>query len=187
MIEMSTVLAKSAAQIFAILLASSAAALSDNGWKLEKLDGAAFYSQSDVWHGRFVALNGKAFDASEFYKPTYQGFFLDGILTYGLGGHGVLAVPFLFDAGYRSALFVAEPLLSLGFGYTRSLENFGFYIGSRHALKIGGAIEEKPCIDDFNREFHCGTGMAWVDAVRGGILKKSNIQSSIEFRIAYEF
>ncbi|MDE0306855.1 MAG: hypothetical protein OXI87_18545 [Albidovulum sp.] len=180
-------MAKLAMQILAILLVSAATALSENGWKLEKLDGAAYYSQSEVWHGRFIALNGKAFDVSDLYKPKYQGFYLDGILTYGLRNQGEFVIPFLFDAGYKSALFVATPLLSLGFGYTRTLGNFGFYIGSRHVLKIGGSIKEKPCIDDFSREFHCGTGMAWVDAVRDGIFKKSEIQGSIEFRIAYEF
>lgn len=180
-------MAKLAVKSLAIILALAAPALSENGWKLEKLDGAAYFSQSEVWQGRFVALNGEAFDVSEFYAPKYQGFFLDGILTYRLAEHGEFVIPFLFDAGYRSALFVAEPLLSLGFGYTRSLENFGFYVGSRHALKIGGAIKEKPCVDDFNREFHCGTGMPWVDARQNGILKKSSIQGSIEFRIAYKF
>ncbi len=172
---------------FAILIASSTAAISESSLVLEKLDGSANYVQSEVWHGRFTALNGQAFDVSEFYEPEYPNFHLEGILSYPIANRGDVIIPFLFDAGYKSALFVAGPLLSLGIGYTRNFGNFGFYFGSHHVLKIGGKISEKPCIDKFNREFHCGTGLAWVDAVGGGILKKSEIRDFIEFRIAYRF
>jgi len=73
-------------------------------------------------------------------------------------------LPIAFDAGYEAKLYQAAPLLSIGFGAAITLAPQSMLsLRIDNALRLGGTISEQPCYDGFRRQYHCGTGMAWVD------------------------
>ena len=73
-------------------------------------------------------------------------------------------LPISVDAGYEAKLYQASPFLSVGFGAAMSLDT-GAMVSLRldNALRMGGDIREQPCYDGFRRQYHCGTGLAWLD------------------------
>ena len=64
----------------------------------------------------------------------------------------------------RSNALTAEP--TLGFGYITTFKintNVFLKLELNNFLSIGGRIRERRCIDDFLREYHCGTVIPWTD------------------------
>ena len=75
----------------------------------------------------------------------------------------ILTVPWSFDLGYKSELFKTDPVLQLGLSINFSFQNKSIILGVNNIVSIGGQVDESPCIDRLFREFHCGTGLPWVD------------------------
>jgi hypothetical protein len=80
-----------------------------------------------------------------------------------MDGRLSFTVPWSFDLGYKSALFETDPVLQLGVSVNILSENQSFRFGVVNLFTIGGNISETPCVDRLFRDFHCGTGLPWVD------------------------
>lgn len=114
--------------------------------------------------GLFVAPNNEKYDTSRFYKSS--GVLLHGqfIASRKFNNIGTIRIPVFFDVGYSSILYTANPFISMGVQLDMSLsETTSIIIGVSNLSQIGGEVSERPCVDVFNRDFHCGTGRPWGD------------------------
>jgi hypothetical protein len=137
------------------------------------LSASSTYSRTSVWSGIFTDFAGKAWNVSKFYKNKMIP--LTAELTVGQSIERVDFVskePLLlffvlhklnFDLGYSSDLYTAQPYISWSpqVVYSQN-KSITISIGVQHLLSIGGGVSERPCFDDFDREFHCGTGLPWI-------------------------
>ena len=72
--------------------------------------------------------------------------------------------------------------LPTNFGLSEILnlsENLVFNMSFKYSMD--GGVTELPCYDDFRREYHCGTGLAWVDSQ--GFQKNYETSNSVGFSI----
>lgn len=116
------------------------------------------------YSGRFVAPNNQPYNMSKFYKSS--GFLLHGqfVGSRSFNNVGTIHIPVFFDFGYNSILYTAEPFISLGVLFEiRLSDTITMIMGGSNALQVGGNVSERPCVDGFSRDFHCGTGRPWGD------------------------
>lgn len=127
--------------------------------------GSSDYSQSEVWTGHFVAPNGKLFDVSHLYKSKRQTFNLSGYFLLGKSNARTsFLIPFKYDNGFSAPLYSAKERLDIGLILNRRIDTrLSVNFGVLDLSSLGGEITENPCVDGFNREFHCGSGLPWVD------------------------
>lgn len=138
-------------------------ALADD-WQLLSLTAASEHNGSDVWSGKFTAINGRHYDASAFYAPTNQPFSAKLVLAKKTDRRLTWLLPLAADAGYQARLYQAEPLFALGGGAVLRLAGHSMVsLRIDNILRLGGALSEQPCYDGFRRQYHCGTGLAWRD------------------------
>ncbi|MGB1464048.1 MAG: hypothetical protein ACPG8C_04620 [Parvibaculales bacterium] len=65
--------------------------------------------------------------------------------------------------------------MGLGFGAAISLApQTMLSLRLDNALRMGGDIREQPCYDGFRRQYHCGTGLAWLDYRNIDSLRRDN-------------
>ena len=145
------------------------------------------YSQSKVWSGVFTAPNGKTFDTSNYYRNTRNEFHVNGeLFLINLKTKYTISIPFYYDNGYQSSLFNAQERFDLGLSLSGMLsDNFIYGVSTSSLLSYGGEVREYPCVDSFQREFHCGTGLPWTDAE--SFLIKGNSNGHIHLKIQYLF
>lgn len=147
----------------ALTLTFSSIALSDP-ITLTNLYIEGTHKHTKPYSGLFVAANNQLYDVSQFYK--HSGLLLHGqfVLSKRLNNFGKFYIPVFFDVGYSSTLYSVEPFLSTGVLFEIDWsDNQSIIIGASNVVQIGGNISEHPCIDQFSRDFHCGTGLPWGD------------------------
>ena len=168
--------------IFLILIYSSA--FGNAKFQLIDTYGSNSYSQSQLWSGNFIAPNGQKFLFGNFYKSKNIQLNLKTKLLFEFN-ENFLIIPLSFGNGYKSDLFNTTQMYSIGLIIGKKFNHFNFLLGIDNALVKGGKIKEKPCVDKFNREFHCRTGLPWTD------YKNDNIynfyQDEIFFKVHYKF
>lgn len=168
----------------AMISAVSMSACADK-WDLVGVTGESTYSQSSVWIGRPTGLNGKQYDFSSFYKAENLRFHFQGTATYQISDNFLLTLPFKFDAGYKSQLYDASPQINLGLGAIYGDNNLVVNFGLSNILSFGGKVTERPCYDSFDRAFHCGTALPWIDvAERLGV---NEVPVRLSLRFLYRF
>ena len=136
------------------------------------------------YSGLFVAPNNEQYDMSKFYEPT--GLLLHGrlVASKSFANVGTIYVPIFFDVGYNSILYTAKPFISLGVSFKVSLsDTTSMLMQASNIVQIGGNVSEHPCIDGFNRDFHCGTGRPWGDQPA----LKSSLPSTVSINIRGSF
>ena len=127
------------------------------------ISGSSSHQFSSPYSGKFQAINGEIFDVSRYYASSSTELNLNGFVMWDMDDRLVFTVPWSFDLGYKSDLFEADPVLQLGVSVKVLSENQSFSFGVINLLTIGGNITETPCVDSLFRDFHCGTGLPWVD------------------------
>ena len=127
------------------------------------LSGADSHKFSSPYSGRFQAINGNSFDVSKYYVSSSLELFFSGLVIWEARDNLTLTIPWYFDIGYQSELFHTDPVLQLGLSANFSSQNHSIIFGVNNLLTIGGHIRERACIDRLFREFHCGTGLPWID------------------------
>lgn len=157
------------------------------GWDFQLKNGSAEYSQSNVWRGQFIAPNGLKFDTSKLYQSDRPEFNLSAqLLILNPKQNTNFIVPIRFDNGYKSPLYSAQRRLDIGFWAVHfPNEKLMLAFGFSNILTTGGKINENPCVDSFSREFHCGTGLPWMDYKDYSHTKKS--MKEIAFKLRYSF
>ncbi|MDC1430579.1 hypothetical protein N8140_02885, partial [Octadecabacter sp.] len=125
--------------------------------------GSSSHQFSSPYSGKFQAINGVSFDVSQYYASSRTELYLSGLAMWDMDGRLSFTVPWSFDLGYKSALFETDPVLQLGVSVNILSENQSFRFGVVNLFTIGGNISETPCVDRLFRDFHCGTGLPWVD------------------------
>jgi hypothetical protein len=127
------------------------------------LSGADSHKFSSPYSGRFRAINGNSFDVSKYYVSSSLELFFNGLVMWEARDNLTLTIPWYFDIGYQSELFHTDPVLQLGLSANFSSQNHSIILGVNNLLTIGGHIRGRPCMDRLFRDFHCGTGLPWVD------------------------
>ena len=156
---------KALAVFVPLLVVLKSASASEFEFAARLTSGNSDYTQSVVWTGSFVAPNGKLFDVSHLYKSERQTFNLSGYFLFGKSrSKTIFLIPFKYDNGFSAPLYSAKKRLDIGVILNRRINtrvsmNFGVF----DLYSLGGKITENPCLDMFNREFHCGSGLPWVD------------------------
>jgi len=141
----------------------------ERDWQLLSLKAESRHAASKVWPGKFTSLNGQSYNVQNFYQSNQPNFsaraiFKKTALSNRANPQVTWLLPIAFDAGYEAKLYQAAPLLSIGFGAAITLAPQSMLsLRIDNALRLGGTISEQPCYDGFRRQYHCGTGMAWVD------------------------
>ena len=131
---------------------------------------------SKVWSGKFRGLNGRDYNASEFYQSENPEFSATALLMLQPQQAVSWLLPISVDAGYQSKLYAAAPLASIGFGAAISLNRLSVLtVRADNLLVAGGAVSERPCYDGYRRRYHCGTGLAWTDFQRQDIDRRGNL------------
>ena len=114
-----------------------------------------------VFSGYTQDLTGKYWNNSRFYASSE--FNLTGTVgvSMQLGEHPYELIV-NFDKGYSSQAFDAAPYFGLGFRTVRELSRDSYVILEiQNLLSLSGDIRERPCVDTFGKEFHCGTLVPW--------------------------
>ena len=127
------------------------------------ISGSSSHQFSSPYSGKFQAINGDSFDVSEYYASLSTELHLNGLVMWDINDRVTATVPWNFDAGYKSDLFKTDPVLQLGLSVNVSSPNQSIRFGITNLITIGGSVTEKPCVDILFRDFHCGTGLPWVD------------------------
>lgn len=143
------------------------------------------YDRGSVWDGKFVAPNGNAFDTSDFYEAKRETLTGNLNLNWMPNDHLLITVPTNFDTGYESALFKTEAIIGIGFGISYRTSNRLIQVGGLNLIQIGGDTSERPCVDSFSRQYHCGTGLPWSES--SSIFLKHDYSKEFYLRYAYRF
>ncbi len=155
--------------------------------ELVKVEANENFDRIDVWSGKFIDLSGNLWDTSEYYSQENESFNTSLFLYHEFNKFSFTSKIFL-DNGYNSTLIDVDPLYYLSLSAKYHLgENKKLKVILDPIIKFGGGVTESPCYDDFRRAFHCGTGLAWSDAVSGGFLKKYDQNQSIQFSYIINF
>lgn len=153
---------------FMLILCSSAQAEPSRlGWleRVDYLHAEDRHMTSQVWSGHFRALNGDNHDMAHFYAPQRPQLNIRTAFTISKSSRLRFAVPMHYDHGYRAALYQATPYFGIGFiGQWAVRDNLVLGFHMHDGLQSGGDIIERPCHDDLERAFHCGSGLPWSDA-----------------------
>ena len=155
-----------------MLAAPTAQAGSSSAWQLLTLQAENRHA-GNVWQGYFTGPNGRQYNASSFYRNRRIGFAAEATFAKTANqpwGHKIVTwlVPVSLDGGYQAKLYQVKPLLSLGLGaIVKTSSDSLITVRFNDVFKVGGDIKEQPCYDSFRRQYHCGSGLAWTDYIRG--------------------
>jgi len=127
------------------------------------LSGSSKHLYSSPYHGKFTALNGEYFDVSQYYQSKNVELNISGIALWAISPSAIVKLPWNFDNGYDSVLYKANPVLQIGVIIVLNSGKNTYEFGISNLFQLGGNVFETACVDDLYREFHCGTGLAWVD------------------------
>lgn len=103
------------------------------------------------------------YDVSNYYTSSRLELSVTGLVLWDAPEKLSVTIPWNFDIGYHSTLFQTDPVLQLGISIRKKLKNRSVTFGVTNLLTLGGHVRESPCVDSLSREFHCGTGLPWVD------------------------
>ena len=126
-------------------------------------NGSDRHEYSAPYSGSFRAINGEVFNVSDYYETTSVELSMEGLALWDVKKGVTVTVPWSFDLGYDSELFQTDPVLQLGLSVTIYTDKSSLSFGATNLVTIGGHVRERPCADRLLREFHCGTGLPWVD------------------------
>jgi hypothetical protein len=123
------------------------------------------HAYSLPYSGRFTAINGDKFDASEYFKSSNLELSISGFSAIFFENNLSIKLNWLLDIGYNSALYNVQPSLLGGVGLIKSNPGSKFEIVLNNLFFLGGELSERACVDVLEREFHCGSGLPWSDYV----------------------
>ncbi len=156
-------------------------------FELVKIEASGDFERVDVWSGKFTDLSGKVWDTSKYYSQDNESYNTSFFINHDFNRFKFTSKIFL-DSGYDSALIDVDPLYYISLSAKYELgENEKIKVVIDPIIKMGGGVTESACYDDFKRAFHCGTGMAWLDAQSGGFLKKYEQDQSINISYTIGF
>ena len=119
------------------------------------------------YSGYFKALNGDFHDASKYYKSESVELNVTGFLLIKWSSATTLKLPWFLDLGYKSKLYSVDPVIKIGV----------------YVVNIDGSRKIELGVDNLLREFHCGTGLPWVDKPAA----YSSKQAAVSVRWTLEF
>lgn len=125
--------------------------------------GSSLHYYHIPYSGHFVAANGTHFDASQYYQRTGTELNVSGVTAFFLADDFSVKLNWTADLGYRSKLYQVSPSILGGVSLIKSYKTTKFEFSLKNLFFLGGKVREWPCVDELQREFHCGTGLPWSD------------------------
>lgn len=115
------------------------------------------------WSGQFADLGGAAWNLSEFYEVknrtwTAKGEWL-GSMSY--FGDWWWVHRLSLDSGIKTPAQSITPHFAYGMGVMRLGHQSGYVVMLDGLVQTGAKNQEAICVDDFRREYHCGSGLPW--------------------------
>ena len=153
-------------------------------WGITELRGNSDYVRGSIWSGIFKSYNGETYDASEFYKQKNTNVTLESTIYYSTDKI-IFFFPTYFDNGYTSDLFKSEPIISFGMGAYTKMGPYSLEFVAKNLVELGGDTSERPCVDSFDRQYHCGLGIAWSDY--GSSKLNHDLGQTLNLVIKYDF
>lgn len=147
------------------------------------ISGSSHHQFSSPYSGKFRAINGDSFDVSHYYASSSTELNVNGLAMWKTDDGLSITVPWSFDLGYKSDLFETNPVLQLGLSVEVSSARHSFRFGISNLVIIGGNVTERACTDSLFRDFHCGTGLPWVD--RPSPNKNDTEVFSLNYRLVF--
>lgn len=123
------------------------------------------HAYSLPYSGRFTAINGDQFDTSEYFESSNLELSISGFSAIFFENNLSIKLNWLLDNGYNSVLYNVQPSLLGSVGLIKSNPGSKFEIVLNNLFFLGGEVSERACVDVLEREFHCGSGLPWVDYV----------------------
>lgn len=135
-----------------------------------------------TWEGQFQDFSGSSWNQSSFYEVqnvtwTLKTEFIQPI--YFLGDFFLLH-RLDIDSGVKTPAQSITSHLKYGIGFIYLWGNSGVSMNFDGVIQSGARNRESICIDDFDREFHCGNGLPW-----SMYRKQENYKDDLFFRIQY--
>lgn len=132
---------------------------------LLSIEGHSGYSRTAVWTGNFLDYTGRQWDLSHLYANHQISVSMNISVLQQIMPNLYLTHNIYGDTGFTSEALKVKSL----FGYNPSFtyfayDDFSITLSLQGFLNIGGDMKEHPCLDDFDRQYHCGTGIPWQDA-----------------------
>jgi len=130
--------------------------------KLSQLEIFNSYNGRD-FDGFATDLSSKVWNNSKFYEPkNIQLSGTIGLIKFDTNQSSEVILN--FDLGKTSNALNARPYFGLGYATIFELSEYNFIkIEIQNLISLKGKIREQPCVDDFLREFHCGTTLPWAE------------------------
>jgi hypothetical protein len=129
------------------------------------IEGSSNFNKLKVWNGRFRDASGLDWDTSNLYKNKSQHFNIRARVLHPMSERIKLIHGVYLDNGYKADLFMMSPEVvyspTLVYQHSKAM-SITFTLDG--VFRFGGKVKEYPCFDDFERAFHCGTGLPWSDS-----------------------
>ena len=153
------------------------------------------FSQNIVWTGLqfeqsktdYLFWSGDAFNAAgepvgteSFYKPYYNDVELHLSGTSILNNSSVLTTSVSYYSENRADAIIVPAALSSSINIDFSTNETSYWsLKLTNVFQVTSSNIDKPCIDDFLRQFHCGTAIPFVDSSQFSTKKRFNNGISI--------
>jgi hypothetical protein len=116
-----------------------------------------------TWSGRFADFGGAAWDVSRFYEVknrtwTAKSEWLDQM---GYFGQWWVVHRVSLDSGVKTPAQSITPHFKYGLGVMRLGHQSGYVVMLDGLVQSGAKNREAICVDGFEREYHCGSGLPW--------------------------
>lgn len=135
-----------------------------------------------TWNGHFQDFSGSSWNLSSFYEAknitwTFKSEFIQPI---GYFGDTFLLHRIGLDSGIKTPAQSISPHFKYGLGFLHVRHKSGLMFVVDGLIQSGAKNSESVCVDQFDREYHCGTALPW-----SMYNKKDNYKDGLSFKLQY--
>ena len=152
--------------------------------RLISLEANNVYTGVKPWSGHFTDYAGREWNVSHFYQNKKTPLYIKPKFLTIHNDRTFTEFSLFFDNGYKSDLFESKERLILD-QTTHFKTSQNTFIGFMTSMEFSDGIVERPCYDDFRRQYHCGTGLAWSDSHNYHKKTDNNYSVGISFNLKF--
>lgn len=156
-------------------------------FELTKVEINQEFDRTTIWSGVFKDLSGSEWNVSQYYENQQE-----TINTNLYFRHNFDRFTFFtklhYNNGYESVLQDVDQQFFLSISTHYQIKsNLSVNLLIDPIIQFGGSMYEYSCKDNFSREYHCGTGLPWSDAVTNGYVKTLEHPKSLKLSFKLQF
>ena len=132
------------------------------------------------WSSETLTATGEPIGTKSFYKPYYNDIELHLSGTSILNNSSVLTTTVSYYSANKADAIIVPAAFSLSANIDFSSNKTSYWsIKLINVFQVTSTNIDKPCVDDFFRQFHCGTAIPFVDSSQFSTKKRFNNGVSI--------